>query len=377
MVKPEWGRAAIYTQHGNPQDVIKVYDFKLEALPEDKILIENFVAPINPSDVNVVQGVYPLPKDRTEFTVKSNSAEGGVEKLVGTIGGNESIGRVLEIGSKVASISQQNFAVGDWVMFMSSPVASAWTTHTHVSPNEVIVLKNTHGLSPTQIASIKVNASTAYRMLLDIVKLEKGDYVIQNGANSGVGQIIIQLAKRWGYHTVNVVRGRENFDQLESFLKGLGADIVVKEEDLESPEVVALLADKPVRLALDCVCGPQAMKMVKHLKPEGVIATYGGMSKQPMPASAPILIFKDITFKGYWVSKWYKKNTPAKWLEMWDDIMTMMEKGELKEQVTTPINWFSGSGSSEKPLDIQEVQNAVTSTFTSGRKEIFVFTNNY
>ncbi|OMH81994.1 Trans-2-enoyl-CoA reductase, mitochondrial [Zancudomyces culisetae] len=377
MTKPTWERAAIYAQHGDPKEVLKVYDFELGPLPEEKILVENFVAPINPSDVLAISGDYPIQKEKVEFRVKSDSAEGGVEKIVGIVGGNEAIGRVIEVGSKVGSITQQNIEVGDWVMFMGSSTMGAWVTRAYLSPNEVVVLKNTHGLSPTQIASIKVNASTAYRMLLDVVNLNKGDYIIQNGANSGVGQLVIQFAKRWGYRTVNVVRDRQNFEQLESFLKGLGADIIVKESELETPETTSLLENKPIRLALDCVCGPQAMKMIKHLKPEGVVANYGLMSGLPLEVSAPIFIFKDITVKGYWVSKWYKANPPSKWLEMWNDIMSMMEKGEIKEQATTPISWISGSDSSEQQLGIQEVQHAVTSTFSSGRKEIFIFTNKY
>jgi len=45
-------------------------------------------------------------------------------------------------------------------------------------------------------------------MLLDFVKLNEGDWVVQNGANSGVGQNVIQLAKIRGYKTVNVIRDR-------------------------------------------------------------------------------------------------------------------------------------------------------------------------
>ena len=36
----------------------------------------------------------------------------------------------------------------------------------------------------------------------------QGDTVIQNGANSGVGQALIQIAAAWGLSTVNVIRNR-------------------------------------------------------------------------------------------------------------------------------------------------------------------------
>ena len=45
-------------------------------------------------------------------------------------------------------------------------------------------------------------------MLLDFVNLEPGDWVVQNGANSGVGQNVIQLANIRGFKTINIIRDR-------------------------------------------------------------------------------------------------------------------------------------------------------------------------
>ena len=49
---------------------------------------------------------------------------------------------------------------------------------------------------------------TAIRMLEEFVNLQRGDVVIQNGSNSAVGRLVIQLAKSLGVQTVNVVRNR-------------------------------------------------------------------------------------------------------------------------------------------------------------------------
>ena len=35
-----------------------------------------------------------------------------------------------------------------------------------------------------------------------------GDCLIQNGANSGVGQSVIQLGAAWGISTINIIRNR-------------------------------------------------------------------------------------------------------------------------------------------------------------------------
>ena len=47
-------------------------------------------------------------------------------------------------------------------------------------------------------------------------------------------QLVIQLAKARGIHTVNVVRDRPNMGDLEHILKGLGADVVTTDDKLKS-----------------------------------------------------------------------------------------------------------------------------------------------
>jgi len=55
---------------------------------------------------------------------------------------------------------------------------------------------------------------------------------MQNGANSAAGQNVIQLCRAWGNTTVNVVRNRDNIDELKAFLTSLGASYVLTEEEL-------------------------------------------------------------------------------------------------------------------------------------------------
>ena len=55
-------------------------------------------------------------------------------------------------------------------------------------------MKISKSISVEDAATLSVNPSTAYRMLADFTTLSKGDVVIQNGANSAVGQAVIQLA---------------------------------------------------------------------------------------------------------------------------------------------------------------------------------------
>jgi len=83
-----------------------------------------------------------------------------------------------------------------------------WRTYAEANPDDLLPLPKNARIGPVEAATISVNPFTADRMILDYVKLEKGDWILQNGANSGVGQNVIQLARIRGFKTVNVIRDR-------------------------------------------------------------------------------------------------------------------------------------------------------------------------
>lgn len=77
-----------------------------------------------------------------------------------------------------------------------------------MSPDSLFPLPEGAKIHPVAAATISVNPFTADRMMLDFVKLDKGDWVLQNGANSAVGQNVIQIARIRGFKTINVIRDR-------------------------------------------------------------------------------------------------------------------------------------------------------------------------
>lgn len=106
-----------------------------------------------------------------------------------------------------------------------------------------------------------------------------GDVIIQNGANSAVGQYVIQLCSAWDIQSVNIIRDRPNVENLKEYLKSLGADYVLTEKELRSTELFkSKKLDKP-QLALNCVGGEIATEMLRHLDKGGYFVTYGGMSR--------------------------------------------------------------------------------------------------
>jgi trans-2-enoyl-CoA reductase len=68
------------------------------------------------------------------------------------------------------------------------------------------------------------------------------------------------------------------------------------------PNIAAASGFPAPKLALNCIGGSSAAAIAKVLQAGGTHVTYGAMSMQPLAPPTALLIFKDITFKGFWIS---------------------------------------------------------------------------
>jgi NADPH:quinone reductase-like Zn-dependent oxidoreductase len=121
-----------------------------------------------------------------------------------------------------------------------------------------------------------VNPPTAYLLLADIVKLPRGSWVIQNGANSGVGRATIAIAKSLGLRTVNVVRREEVIAEM----KALGGDVVLVDGPGLGKRVATETGSAPITLAVDGVGDTSPMNLMNCLSESGVLVCYGGDAKR-------------------------------------------------------------------------------------------------
>ena len=100
-----------------------------------------------------------------------------------------------------------------------------WQSHIIAESSDLERIPNS--LDTEQTAQAFINPTTAYRLLNDFVELKEGDWIIQNAANSAVGQCVIQLARARGIKTINIVRNSEKW---ETHLKDMGATLVLSED---------------------------------------------------------------------------------------------------------------------------------------------------
>lgn len=336
-------RSLVIEQYGEPSDNVKLQIKKPEEIIPHKlgptqVLYEHLAACVNPADLNLAQGVYghrpPLP----------------------TILGNEGIGIVRETGDKVTQLKEGDLAIG-------VSLIGYWQSYSIQEENTLFKLKP--DLEITTGAQLKVNPATAYRMTKDFYDLKPGDTIIQNGANSAVGVYTIQLAKLWGYKTINVIRDRPNKDEIVKELKDFGADHVITEAEVSNADRMrSILKDtgRP-KLFLNCVGGRNAMDCQRSLEIGGYSVTYGAMSRQPFSVSATSLIFKDHKFFGFWVSRWYQEREGSRRHEVeafLDELSGLFQRGHLKPKSSTLIDFenrntaFSGSNNTKYIFSINK-----------------------
>jgi NADPH:quinone reductase-like Zn-dependent oxidoreductase len=294
---------AQYPQRGPvPQDVIAAVDFELSAPGPTQALLELLAAPINPSDVLTLTGQYgmlpPLP----------------------AVGGNEGVGRVVEVGSGVTTVK-----VGQTVLL---PVGSGtWATHQLAEASRLVALPT--GVDAQQLAMLTINPPTALLMLRDFVELQAGDWVIQNAANSAVGGYLVQIAALRGINVVSVVRRESAIDDV----KAAGGEVVLVDgEDLHKRVAIATGGVKP-RLAIDAVGGAATERLARTLVDGGTLVNYGGMSGEACQISPGSFVFKDITLKGFWLTMWFRRATPAQQMDVFAQLTRWIAEGKLKARV--------------------------------------------
>jgi mitochondrial enoyl-[acyl-carrier protein] reductase / trans-2-enoyl-CoA reductase len=289
---------------------LNTYELKLNKLSENQVLVRLVAAPINPADINIIQGKYAsLPSE------------------LPAVIGNEGLFEVLDVNEN----NVRGLKRGDWLL----PARlgwGAWRTHSIEKCDSFYKIPNT--LNKHASVTLMVNPMTAYRMLRDNGELKTHETIIQNGANSGVGQAVIQMARSMNLNVVNIVRRRESAaaqNELVAYLRSLGAEHIYTEEELRKPALTHDLWKQIARprLAFNCVGGKQTTDMIRLLDNEATLVTYGGMSRLPLTLNTADFIFKNLKCVGFWLTRWKLQNAdkvPATIAALCD----LIEQGTLR-----------------------------------------------
>ena len=315
--------AVVYESHGKPGDVLKIVEGPRPAPAPNEVLVKVLAAPVNPADLNAIEGKYP---GRPEVPATP---------------GMEGVGAVIDAGAQVRSIK-----AGDRVLLPHH--IGTWREALVANPDELLPIPQ--DIDILQAAMLKINPLTAWRLLHDYVELKPGDWLIQNAANSGAGRAVIQIARERSYKTVNVVRRHELIDELRQE----GGDVVLLDDDSLREAVKSATGRAPIRLGLNAVGGDSALRLMNTLAPGATMVTYGAMSLQPLKVPNGLLIFKDLRLRGIWINKWYDQASAEERLAAFNPLFDMARRGTLKSKI-------------EKTYPLREVKAAVAHAMQTKR----------
>ena len=264
MIKVEFKRL------GKPSEQLYLKNTEIsERLKSTEVLIEVLFFPINPADLLLVEGKY-----------SSN-----LPPLPSSIGA-ECVAKVIKIGKNV-----KKFSINDIVIPLTR---NNWVEKIKI--DEVNLIKVHKDADLLQASMLKVNPASAYLMLNNYIQLKKNDIIMQNAANSGVGNYIIQLANLYKIKTINLVRRKEVIPSL----KKIGAKEILVESKKKS------LSYK-VKLIIDAKGGSDLDYWASYLDDHGTIINYGLLSGKNIQINPGKLIFNNLSIKGFWLSLWFQR----------------------------------------------------------------------
>jgi NADPH:quinone reductase-like Zn-dependent oxidoreductase len=231
-------RAIVQTAVGGPE-VLTVSEVPTPQPGPGQVLVKVKAAGINPVDVAVRAGYYPLLGE-PPFTI-----------------GWDIAGTVEALGDGVTA-----FQPGDAVFGMPYfPKQAAAYAEYAVAPADQLAAKP-EAIDFDQAGGLPLAGLTAWQALVDAGEVKAGQRVLIHAGAGGVGHLAVQIAKAKGAYVI-ATASTEKLD----FVRSLGADEVL---DYTATDFAAAVRD--IDIVLEPIGGDHAAESLKTLRPGGIIA---------------------------------------------------------------------------------------------------------
>jgi len=312
---------------GKFEDTISLKTWDAPPLQPWEVMIQVEGSPVNPADLNIIEGKY-----------------GRLPNLPATLG-NEGTGCVIQVGTGCSRVKLEDTVV------VRPGAQGMWVNRTVVKETDCFVVPN--DIPITQRAMLVINPITAFKMIEGV---RSGGWVIQNAANSAVGRSVVQLAKAQGVRSINFVRRPELIEEL----KKDGADHVFLDDEAGFVAAKEVLRHEQPLLGLNAVGGESALRVANLLALGGKLVTYGAMGRVPLKIPNGLLIFKNLSFTGFWVTAWLTTAPVEEVQKVVSTISTMMLSGALTLSI-------------QRTFHLNEFAQALVEAGKSGRRGKIVF----
>jgi NADPH2:quinone reductase len=297
-------KAIFCDRWGDPEEVLQVRDVPEPTPGRGEVRVRMIASPINPSDLLMVRGQYgrqpPLP------------ATPGFEGVGVVESGSGLLARRV-MGRRVAVL---NSGDGNWKEHVVIPARQAVPV-----PKE---------LTDEQAATFFINPASALVMTRYVLEVPAGAWLLQTAAGSTLGRMVVRLGQRYGFRTLNVVRRRE---QAEELLRLGGTAAIATNDESLSQRVQALTGGEGVPYALDAVGGATGSEVVGALGRGGRMLVYGTLAGEPMSIDPRTLMVGQKRIEGFWLSEWVRAQKPWTMLLLFRRIGKLLRAGVLVSEV--------------------------------------------
>ena len=157
-------RALVYSKHGNPSEVLRAMTFKPLPRPaQNQVQVKLLLSPINPADLNVIEGVYPdRPAPRPDLEPYAPDVTLPANPLF--VAGSEAVGVVTDLGAG----AHAGLNPGDKVVLDKSQLG-AWATYQNVDAAHLHKVDS--ALSDVAAATMKVRRAPIRKLAIAILLL--------------------------------------------------------------------------------------------------------------------------------------------------------------------------------------------------------------
>jgi len=321
-------KQVVHNEIGNPAEVLFLEDVPQTKLEAGDVRVNVLATPIHPSNLLQISGQY------------------GVAPNLPAIPGAEGVGEVVEVGADVAHLSIGQTVMlpggnGTWKQEITGPAAG--------------FIPLPAGADIQQLSMLTVNPITALLLITTFADLKEGDWIIQSAANSAVGGYLVQLAKKRGIKTVNIVRRESAADEV----RALGGDVVLIDGPDLNTQIKEATGDAKIMLAIDAVAGETFPRLVDALSYGGTVVSYGALSMEGPVLSSIAIIFNDIRVRGFWLAQWFNVATPEEKQAAFGEIIQLVASGAIRanidatftlDQITEAVSYAAKEGRNGKVL---------------------------
>ncbi len=273
-----------------PLEVLELAEGSVPSPKPHEVLIRVTARNINPADIMYIRGMYGIAP-------KLPSSAGF--EACGVVQKGDEMGR-FKIGARVMFT-----ALGTWREYLCLPVS---------------LLVPVPDTMPDEVAcQAFVNPMTAYGML-EKSQLRDGEWLLITAGASAFGKFVVQMAKAKGLHVAATVR----HDSQKALLENLGADLVINTETEKLQKVIAEKVEGGIHVVFDAVGGILGAKALASLRPKGRMMVFGALALENMPINSGLLIFKNLSIEGFWLSTWMEEMDSAKRAEVFGAVFDFL-----------------------------------------------------